>query len=176
MAAAPVAKPQEAPSPRGRPRTWPSRACRAPEPEGRSGARQVGEGSSSRVLVLNSSYEPLNVCTVRRAVVLVLKQKAELLETGSRELRSESITFPHPGRDPAGDLRARPARQRPAQDHAPCRLRPRLVDLPVLRPHVPPDRRPRACRAVAEGRASGRTSSRPARRATGARATARRSR
>ena len=50
----------------------------------------------SRVLVLNSSYEPLNVCTVRRAVVLVLKEKAEMLETGSRELRSESMTMPHP--------------------------------------------------------------------------------
>jgi 5-methylcytosine-specific restriction endonuclease McrA len=52
--------------------------------------------SSSRVLVLNSSYEPLNVCTVRRAVVLLLKEKAELLETGTRELRSESMTLPHP--------------------------------------------------------------------------------
>ena len=28
--------------------------------------------------------------------MLVLKQKAELLETGSRELHSESMTFPHP--------------------------------------------------------------------------------
>jgi 5-methylcytosine-specific restriction endonuclease McrA len=50
----------------------------------------------SRVLVLNSSYEPLNVCTVKRAVVLVLKEKAEMLETGSRQLRSESVTLPHP--------------------------------------------------------------------------------
>ena len=33
-----------------------------------------------RVLVLNATYEPINVCTVRRAVVLLLKQKAELLE------------------------------------------------------------------------------------------------
>ena len=48
------------------------------------------------MLVLNSSYEPLNVCTVRRAVVLLLKEKAEMLETGSRELRSESMTMPHP--------------------------------------------------------------------------------
>jgi 5-methylcytosine-specific restriction endonuclease McrA len=48
------------------------------------------------VLVLNASYEPLNVCTVRRAVVLVLKEKAELVETGNRRLHSESITFPHP--------------------------------------------------------------------------------
>jgi 5-methylcytosine-specific restriction endonuclease McrA len=50
----------------------------------------------SRVLVLNSSYEPLNVCTVRRAIVLVLKEKAEMLEIGSRQLRSESVTLPHP--------------------------------------------------------------------------------
>ena len=27
-----------------------------------------------RVLVLNASYEPLNVCTVRRALVLILKE------------------------------------------------------------------------------------------------------
>ena len=51
---------------------------------------------SGRVLVLNSSYEPLNVCTVRRAIVLVLKEKAEMLETGRRSLHSESLTVPHP--------------------------------------------------------------------------------
>jgi 5-methylcytosine-specific restriction endonuclease McrA len=62
------------------------------EREGRRGR----QSDSSRVLVLNASYEPLNVCTVRRAVVLVLKEKAELIETGSRRLHSESITFPHP--------------------------------------------------------------------------------
>jgi 5-methylcytosine-specific restriction endonuclease McrA len=48
------------------------------------------------VLVLNASYEPLNVCTVRRAVVLILKEKAELVERGERRLRSESCTFPRP--------------------------------------------------------------------------------
>jgi 5-methylcytosine-specific restriction endonuclease McrA len=48
------------------------------------------------VLVLNASYEPLNVCSVRRAVVLILKEKAEMLEQGERALHSESITFPHP--------------------------------------------------------------------------------
>jgi 5-methylcytosine-specific restriction endonuclease McrA len=51
---------------------------------------------SGRVLVLNASYEPLNVCSVRRAVVLLLKEKAELLEEGERRLHSESITLPHP--------------------------------------------------------------------------------
>jgi len=34
----------------------------------------------ARVLVLNATYEPINVCTLRRAAVLLLKQKAELLE------------------------------------------------------------------------------------------------
>src|SRR3954464_8653407 len=51
---------------------------------------------SGRVLVLNASYEPLNVCSVRRAVVLILKEKAELLEEGERSLHAESVTFPHP--------------------------------------------------------------------------------
>jgi hypothetical protein len=34
------------------------------------------------VLVLNATYEPINVCTVRRAVVLLLKEKAEVIEHG----------------------------------------------------------------------------------------------
>ena len=34
---------------------------------------------SSSVLVLNQNYEPLNVCNVRRAVVLVLCGKAEII-------------------------------------------------------------------------------------------------
>ena len=32
-----------------------------------------------QVLVLNASYEPLNVCSVRRAHVLVFKGKAEVI-------------------------------------------------------------------------------------------------
>src|ERR1700683_4474163 len=49
-----------------------------------------------RVLVLNATYEPINVCTVRRAVVLLLKEKAELLERGRWELHSESATLARP--------------------------------------------------------------------------------
>ena len=49
-----------------------------------------------RVLVLNATYEPINVCTVRRAVVLLLKEKAELIERGRHELRSESSTLARP--------------------------------------------------------------------------------
>ena len=53
-------------------------------------------GTTSRVLVLNASYEPINVCTVRRAAVLVLKAKAEVLEHGSGELRSERFSLERP--------------------------------------------------------------------------------
>ena len=49
-----------------------------------------------RVLVLNATFEPINVCTVRRAVVLLLKEKAELLERGRWELHSESSTLARP--------------------------------------------------------------------------------
>ena len=49
-----------------------------------------------QVLVLNASYEPLNVCSVRRAHVLVHKQKAELVEILDRPLRSAEATFAWP--------------------------------------------------------------------------------
>jgi 5-methylcytosine-specific restriction endonuclease McrA len=48
------------------------------------------------VLVLNASYEAINVCTVRRAVVLVLKQRAEVLERSDRDLHAESLTVARP--------------------------------------------------------------------------------
>jgi 5-methylcytosine-specific restriction endonuclease McrA len=69
------------------------------QPEGPARpARAAGprRADSGRVLVLNASYEPLNVCSVRRAVVLVLKEKAELVEQASLTVRSESVTLPHP--------------------------------------------------------------------------------
>ena len=52
--------------------------------------------SSGRVLVLNASYEPINVCTVRRAAVLILKQRAEVLEHSEWSLHAESLTLPRP--------------------------------------------------------------------------------
>jgi 5-methylcytosine-specific restriction endonuclease McrA len=48
------------------------------------------------VLVLNATYEPINVCTVRRATVLLLKQKAEVIEHGAWTLRSEHTQLPKP--------------------------------------------------------------------------------
>jgi 5-methylcytosine-specific restriction endonuclease McrA len=53
-------------------------------------------GSSGRVLVLNASYEPINVCTVRRAAVLILKNRAEILEEGDWALHAENLTLARP--------------------------------------------------------------------------------
>ena len=48
------------------------------------------------MLVLNATYEPINVCTVRRAVVLLLKEKAEVIERADWELHSASATMSRP--------------------------------------------------------------------------------
>jgi 5-methylcytosine-specific restriction endonuclease McrA len=48
------------------------------------------------VLVLYATYEPINVCTVRRAVVLLLKDKAEVIEHGEWDLRSATRTVQRP--------------------------------------------------------------------------------
>ena len=62
------------------------------------GAVQQGatKTTKGRVLVLNASYEPINVCTVRRAAVLVLKSRAEILEHADWALHAESLTMPRP--------------------------------------------------------------------------------
>lgn len=51
---------------------------------------------SSRVLVLNASFEPINVCSVRRAVVLILKGVARLEEKSNHSLHSPSHSMPAP--------------------------------------------------------------------------------
>jgi len=48
------------------------------------------------VLVLNYSYEPLNICQVRRAVVLLHQGKAEMLENNSGFIHSANSVFPIP--------------------------------------------------------------------------------
>jgi 5-methylcytosine-specific restriction endonuclease McrA len=49
-----------------------------------------------KVLVLNTTYEPLNVCSVRRALVLLLKGKAEVLEQSGSAFRSERAAYEVP--------------------------------------------------------------------------------
>lgn len=51
---------------------------------------------NDKVLVLNATYEPLNVCTARRAVVLMLKQKAEAVELSGRQFHTADSAFPLP--------------------------------------------------------------------------------
>jgi 5-methylcytosine-specific restriction endonuclease McrA len=60
-----------------------------------NGVARIG-GTGSRVLVLNASYEPINVCTVRRATVLVLKARAEIIEKGEGALHSERLELERP--------------------------------------------------------------------------------
>ena len=50
----------------------------------------------SAVLVLNQNYEPLNVCNSRRALTLVDRGKAEVLEHGEGHIFSPSQAFPRP--------------------------------------------------------------------------------
>ena len=47
-------------------------------------------------MVLNASYEPINVCTVRRATVLILKERAEVIEHATWHLHAESFTMARP--------------------------------------------------------------------------------
>jgi len=50
-----------------------------------------------RVLVLNASFEPLSLISLKRAVVLLLQEKAEVVETDvTRQLRAERVSLPVP--------------------------------------------------------------------------------
>ncbi len=48
------------------------------------------------VLVLNASFEPLNIVSVQRAVVLLLKEKAELIEAATAKVRAENVALDWP--------------------------------------------------------------------------------
>ena len=51
---------------------------------------------SRSVLVLNATFEPLSLVSVRRAIVLLLRDKAELVEATERMLHSASRALPEP--------------------------------------------------------------------------------
>lgn len=48
------------------------------------------------VLVLNANFEPIHVCTLRRAVGLVMSGKANLVLDGRGEIRTVTRTYPRP--------------------------------------------------------------------------------
>jgi 5-methylcytosine-specific restriction endonuclease McrA len=51
----------------------------------------------NKVLVLNATYEPISFVSMKRAVVLLLKEKAEVIEASvERRLRAERHNFPYP--------------------------------------------------------------------------------
>ena len=51
---------------------------------------------SKSVLVLNQNYEPLNVCSVRRALILILRGKAQAVEIAEEVIHSVRQNFPVP--------------------------------------------------------------------------------
>ena len=51
---------------------------------------------NKKVLVLNQSYEPLMVINAKRAIILVLKEKVELLEKYANSIRTVSASFDFP--------------------------------------------------------------------------------
>jgi 5-methylcytosine-specific restriction endonuclease McrA len=48
------------------------------------------------VLVLNANFEPINVCTTRRALGLVLNGKASLVLNGRSEIHTVTRSYPRP--------------------------------------------------------------------------------
>ncbi len=48
------------------------------------------------VLLLNANFEPLNVCATRRALGLILAEKAEILVNGRGYVRALRVSIPRP--------------------------------------------------------------------------------
>jgi 5-methylcytosine-specific restriction endonuclease McrA len=51
---------------------------------------------NTSVLVLNANFEPINVCNVRRAIGLILAEKAALVLNGRGEIKTVSSSYPIP--------------------------------------------------------------------------------
>jgi 5-methylcytosine-specific restriction endonuclease McrA len=50
----------------------------------------------SPVLVLNANFEPVNVCDMQRAIVLLLAEKASLVVNGRGVIKTVNTAFPRP--------------------------------------------------------------------------------
>lgn len=48
------------------------------------------------MLVLNQNYEPMHIVNVKKAVLLIFLQKADMIEQLNDVLRAQHITFPFP--------------------------------------------------------------------------------
>jgi 5-methylcytosine-specific restriction endonuclease McrA len=51
---------------------------------------------SGGVLVLNATFEPLHIVSIQRAIILVLKEKAEVIEAAEAKIRSENLDLDMP--------------------------------------------------------------------------------
>jgi len=60
------------------------------------------------VLVLNANFAPINVCTTKRAIVLILTGKASLVMNGRGVIRSVSRIYPRPSIIRLGAMAHRP--------------------------------------------------------------------
>jgi 5-methylcytosine-specific restriction endonuclease McrA len=79
-----------------------------------AGVTALTDLSAARVLILNASYEPLHVCSVKRAVNLLLHDVVERVEDSRRVLRTPSTLFPVPSVVRLKRYVRRPHRQRVA--------------------------------------------------------------
>lgn len=78
------------------------------------GVTALTDLSAARVLILNASYEPLHVCSVKRAVNLLMHEVVERVEDSQRVLRTPSTLFPVPSVVRLTRYVRRPHRQRVA--------------------------------------------------------------
>ncbi len=88
------------------------------------------EGLHRPVLVLNASYEPINVCAARRALVLILKGVASAEEHVELEIHSSAALHADAFGDPPARIPAdsAPVESAFAQEHPDARP----LHLPVL--------------------------------------------
>ena len=96
--------------------------------------RNINLSMTGRVLVLNASFEPINVCNERRAVVMIFKGVARVEEHNGHMLHSEKLVIHAPSVIRLDGIRADSVRAAlaVAQEHSAARP----FDLPVLRQAV----------------------------------------
>jgi 5-methylcytosine-specific restriction endonuclease McrA len=64
---------------------------------GSEGVKRRSDGSMNEpVLLLNGNYEPINVCTTRRAMGLILASRATVLENGRGYVHTVSAIYERP--------------------------------------------------------------------------------
>lgn len=51
---------------------------------------------NQRVLLLNASWEAIRIISMHRAIILIVEEKAEIVERRDTEIRSPSLTLPCP--------------------------------------------------------------------------------